>query len=206
MSTSQLGDIQENWKTKYQKLEAELLCKDDEIQRLQSHIDNLSACIMSFQNDVRPHILQSVVQARLTKVCHPESQRSSFYRESDSSPAVPYESAGPTSLGSDTNPTLFESHSSDDNCTTPVNLKPTSSSVILARKTLSGATPLPTTTATYPFKTTSLGAPIKTTILSRRSPAHKDTGMDLMRRKFQQVENNEMPENIVALEQRRTNN
>ena len=57
--------------------------KDEEIRKLQVQLDGLTSCITMFQNEVRPYTLYGLPE-KLSKVCHPDSQRSSIYKDSDS--------------------------------------------------------------------------------------------------------------------------
>ena len=57
--------------------------KDEEIRKLQVQLEGLVSCITMFQNKVKPYTLHGLPE-KLSIVCHPDSQRSSLYKDSDS--------------------------------------------------------------------------------------------------------------------------
>ena len=57
--------------------------KDEEIRKLQVQLEGLTSCITMFHNKVKPYTLHGLPE-KLSKVCHPDSQRSSIYKDSDS--------------------------------------------------------------------------------------------------------------------------
>jgi len=239
------SNTEDYWKKEYKKLEIEmhhkddelkklhsqvenLKLKDDEIRRLQSQIENLTNCITSFQNNVKPFILHPSLPEKLTRIYHPESQRSSWYREQSESsprsswfkdsgssrssiyrdnvpsPVIPNETA-PSSLSIDAKlaqPLDDDNAALNDNSSvTPVNTVPPifSSPTSVPPVAHSGASFLPDHLQATSKKASSQS---KTTRFNRKSPS-KDPGLALMQRKYKEVENNEMPGNIVALEQKR---
>ena len=203
LSTNQMSDLDDFWKNECKKLELEVQHRDDEITSLQSHIKNLTSCVISFQNKIRPYIiLSSVFQQKQTATYHPDSQQSSSCTESDSDSTVTYSDCDTTS------PT-FDTYAFDDHSPTPVNFKHfTSPSEATLPSILPEAfcTNKPTSNLGSNFKPKvptnppNLGSNLKPKI--QTSAAQKDAGMDLMRRQYEQVQKNEMTENIMKLEDR----
>ncbi len=217
MSTGATNNVKEYWKKKSEKLEVEmqykeeeirklqsqvedLKFKDDEIKRLRSQIENLTSCIITFQNTVKPLIVSPFLREKLGKIYHPSSQRSSWDKESPRSSWYGGREDSPS-------PAMINESSQLSERPQPIDEENFAES-----KNKISVNPVPSVALSTHHSASSLNSPSSHTtllktggtslIFRRRSPSN-DPGMNWMQKRKKQIENNEMPEDIKALEQKK---
>ena len=229
LDLSSTANTEDFWKKEYKKLENEMQQKDEELKKLRSQVENvklkdeeikklqvqlegLTSCITKFQNNVKSYTLHGLPE-KLSKVCHPDSQRSSLYKDSDSQRSSWYrDSDSPSwypengSFPAEVSETILNAvpksiQHDDEDVSSSTTLTPENNSVLCYNRTSgslatqSGASAL---AVHHPLTSSHKTSDTEISTMDQMSTA-PSLDQDLQAT----FKNNEMPETISALEQKR---